>query len=330
MKIFNCMKPIVICCISVAAVGIAAAQDGVQTRSITSDDFASQRPAKSEAPGRKPLAAKPKSVTYKFARVDKNVIHSKKKIPKPKADNLAAKVTEIGVTVWKLRPPRQSETGAFLLPVLDDNQESKMWLAERVATDTMFNVGDRVRFAIESSDSGYLYVFGRETYSDGSFGAPYAVFSGSRTDDNVVRPGMLFDIPDQREDHPYFKMRSEKPNYSGEMLTIIISPKPLSELTLGKDGTLKNGESLANLEFGSEVEIFSRTDTADKIYSKAESESSCGVKTRELVREPSAAKPCGVSSRQLSREEPLPQSIYRVKAVAGQPAVAFVKLAIRR
>ena len=301
----------------------------VQTRSITSDDFASQRPAKTDPVGKKPVSNKPKSLTYKFIRTDKNVVRVGKPPVKPPPANLPAKVTEIGVTLWRLRPPSQSEAGSFLLPVLDDNQERKMWLAERVSIDTIFEVGDRIRFALESSDSGYLYIFGRETYSDGSIGAPYPIFAASRTDTNMVRPGMLFDIPDQREDLPYLKINPKKPNYTGELLTVIISPKPAADLSVDKSGNLKNGEGLSQLEFGTEVEIFSRTDSADKIFSRAESEASCGVKTRELVRETPGTDPCGTRSRQLSREEALPQTIYRVKGISGHPAVAFIKLAVR-
>lgn len=307
---------------------IVPGQTGVQTRSITSDDFASQRPAKADAGGKKASPNKSKPLTYKFVRTDKNLVRANKPPVKPAA-NLPVKVTELGVTLWRLRPPSQSESGAYLLPVLDDNQERKMWLAERVPIDTMFAAGDRVRFAIESSDSGYLYVFGRETYSDGSLGAPYPIFAASRIDSNMVRPGMLFDIPDQREDLPYLKISPKKANYTGELLTIVVSPKPSAGLEVDKSGNLKNGQGLSELEFGSEVEIFSRTDSADKIFSRAESEASCGVKTRELVREPAGSDPCGTRTRKLTREEALPQTIYRIKGMSGRPAVAFIKLAVR-
>ena len=316
-----------ICAALLAASPAFFAQDGVQTRSITSDDFASQRPVRVDTGVKKP-APKPKRLVYRFVRTDKNPARSKPP-KKQQPGGQAVKVTEIGVTLWRLRAPHRSEMNSFLLPVLDDNQERKMWLAERVPIDTIFDAGDRVRFAIESSDSGYLYVFGRETYSDGSLGPPYPIFAASRTDTNMVRPGMLFDIPDQREDLPYLKINPKKSNYTGELLTIIISPKPNSELGLDKKGNLRDGESLSELEFGSDVEIFSRTDTANKIYSKVESEASCGVKTRELVREPNGTDPCATRSRQLSREEALPQTIYRVHGVSGRPAVAFVKLAVR-
>lgn len=305
----------------IAAAITGAAQDGVQTRSIVSDDFANQRPAKVDPGGKRTAPVKRKRYTYKFVRAIKP-----KKQP---ARTAAAKVTDIGVTFWKLRPPRASEAGLLLMPVLDDNKERKMWLAERVAVDSVFDAGDRIRFAVESSDAGYLYVFGREAYADGSFGAPYPVFAASRTGENLVRPGMLFDIPDQREDLPYLRMNPKQTNYAGELLTVIVSSKPLTSLLAVEEGKLLNGNELADLEFGTAVEIFSRTDEADKFYSQAEANSACGVRTRELQRESSVTNPCGNKYRELTRDQALPQSIFRIKARPGQPAVAMIKLAVR-
>ncbi len=305
----------------------ASAQEGVQTRSITSDDFGKQRPADAESSGK--TGKKTNRYTYRLARKDKNVVRHKRrrKAPtrKPTAD-----VMEVGVTVWKMRAPHAAEKDMFMLPVLDDNSERQMWLAERVGLNTIFKAGDRVRFAVETSKAGYLYVIGRETSSDGSFGAPYPVFPASPTDNNLVSPGMLFDFPDQKEDLPYLKMNPQRPNYSGELLTVIISPKQLTNLGVDANGKLKNIDDLAELEFNSDVEVFTRNDLADRIYSRSESESACGVKTRELVREGAADKPCGNTTRPLTVAEPFPQSIYRIKTAPGQPAVAFVKLPVRK
>ena len=204
-----------------------------------------------------------------------------------------------------------------------------MWTAERVNPETGFQAGDRVRLAIEASDAGYLYVIDSEIYSDGSFGAPYLIFPASTDEDNSVKPGLLVDIPDQTEDLPYFLISPKKDKYEGELLTVIISPKPLTNLKTDKDGKIKNLDELINLEIDAEAEIYSRDDNEDKIYVQAEADAACGAKTRQLTRESSAANPCGTKTRQLTREEPLPQTIYRVKTVAGQPSVAFVKLNVR-
>lgn len=309
------------------------AQDNTQTRSITSDDFVSQRPTDKTANSknnRKNTKPKTRRATYKYIRRDKNVSRKKQAQPTTKntTTNKPEKVSEIGVSVWKLRPSRSSD-GGYKLPVLVNNLR-QMWTAERVNPDTPFQAGDRVRLAIESSDSGYLYVIDSEIYSDGSFGEPFLIFPAAPGEDNSVKPGLLVDIPDQTEDLPYFLINPKQANYTGELLTVIVSPKPLTNLKIDAGGKIKNTDALIDLETNADAEIFSRNDNQDKIYTQTEAESACGSKSRQLVGEKTTEKPCGVKTRQLTREEPLPQSIYRVKTQAGEPAVAFVKLFVKQ
>jgi hypothetical protein len=82
------------------------------------------------------------------------------------------------------------------------------------------------------------------------------------------------------------------------------------------------------LEVAAEAEVYARNDAKDKIYSQSESEAACGSKARQQINR-DLERPCGVKTRQLTREEPLPQTIYRVKSVAGQPAVAFIRLNVK-
>lgn len=330
MKLKYFTKLSIVVSLILSATAIAAAQNGPTSRSVTSDDFGAQRPSKPRPPRTKYV--KPKSYKYNHSRTDKNVVRWGKKVAPPTvAANLPIKVTDIGITLWKLRPPRSKEVG-HLLPVRDETDTVRMWLAERVPTDTIFKVGDKIRFAIESSDSGYLYVIDRETFADGTYGEPLLVFPASPDEDNAIGPGMLFDLPDQREDNPYFNLQVVKSGgaeMTGDLLTVIISPKPLSIFKPDEKGYVKNSDDLVALEAAAEVEIFSRTDSDNKVFSKVEAEATCGQKTRGLVREKSTDKPCGNLSRQLNREEAKPQAIYRTKVPAGQPAVAFVRLAVR-
>src|SRR5688500_8448749 len=170
MKTKLSTRSIVILSAMVLTAMTVAAQDGAKTRSITSDDFASQRPARAKTPGRK-TAAKAKRYSYKFVRSDRNTGRKPAKAKTTPA-NSPIKITEIGVTMWRLRAPRAGEQGQ-LFPVVDANKDRKMWLAERVRLDTVFTAGEKVRFAIESSDVGYLYIFDRELHTDGSMGAPH-------------------------------------------------------------------------------------------------------------------------------------------------------------
>lgn len=307
------------------------AQNG-DSRSITSDDFASQRPvAKPSANTNRKRNTRNSNTkgrqTYKYVR--RNPVVRRKKTTKPTTattTNKPEKVSEIGVTMWKLRPSRTTDDG-YKLPVLVNNLR-EMWTAERVNLDSIFGAGDRVRLAIESSASGYIYVIDSETYADGTFGDPILMFSAATDEDNSVKPGMLVDIPDQAEDLPYFLINPKQANYTGELLTVIISPKPLTNMKIDANGKIKNLDDLIELETKADAEIFSRNDTEDKIYSKTEAESACGAKTRELTRE--KATSCTNQTRQLTREEPLPQTIYRVKTQSGQPIVAFISLNVKR
>ena len=302
----------------------SAAQDDTKTRSITSDDFNSQRP-----PGKRQKTNVRRS-TYKYVSKNKKAVRRPsnrrppvKPQPQPKPTP-AEKVSEIGVTMWKLRPSRSSDNG-YKLPVLV-NDLREMWTAERIGIENPLAAGDRVRLAVESSVSGYLYVINSEIFADGSVGEPFLIFPETVDQDNSVKPGMLVDIPDQTEDLPYFLINPKNSNYKGELLTVIISPKPLTLLKTDKNGKITNPDDLIDLENNADAEIYARSDSQDKIYSTTEAESVCGAKTRQLVREKTPENPCGVKTRQLTREEPLPQTLYRVKTAAGQPIVATIQL----
>ena len=330
-KILSILTVLVFCLTSLTIIG----QDDTKTRSITSDDFASQRPTRKSRSSNKNSSNR--RITYKFVRRDKNVV--KRKPSKTGSKDTTAntnktvvkteKVSEIGLTVWRLRPPRESDIGVKL-PVLDTSGVRKMWVAERVNPEKGFQAGERVRIAIESSYSGYLYVINSEIYSNGTYGEPSLIFPVSVDDkNNLIRPGVLVDIPDQTEDLPYFLINPKKENYMGELLTVIISPNRLTSLKIDSNGKIKNLDSLIDLEEDAEAEIFSRTDSQDKTYSITESEAACGAKVRKANTR-QLERPCGEKTRELTREEPLPQTIYRVKTIAGQPTVTFITLNVRK
>jgi hypothetical protein len=105
-----------------------------------------------------------------------------------------------------------------------------------------------VRLAIESSNSCYLYVINSEIYTNGTFGKPFLIFPALAEEDSRVQSGLLVDIPDQAEELPYFVINPKKDNYSGELLTIILSPKPLTNLKTDSDGKMKTLETLSDLK----------------------------------------------------------------------------------
>src|SRR5687767_918595 len=113
MKPANFAKPTFIFSLVLLCFGVTAAQDGPTSRSVTSNDFAAQRPQRPRT-GRTSPRVTPR--TYKHTRTDKNIARwkkPKKPVPPPPA-NSPVKVTEIGVTMWKVRPPKSREVGKQL------------------------------------------------------------------------------------------------------------------------------------------------------------------------------------------------------------------------
>lgn len=322
-KILRILTVLIFCLFALTAVE----QNNAQTRSITSDDFVKKRPPGKQSPktGKKHSTRK-RTTTYKIVRQDKN-FHRVKSVNKQqvtKKNSASVKLSEIGVTIWKVRPPRISDNG-FKIPVLDTDKIRRMWTAERVDLNTIFNAGDLVRLAVESSTSGYLYIINSEIYKNGTYGEPFLIFPAVTTEDNSVQSGLLVDIPDQTEDLPYFVINPKKDEYRGELLTVIVSTKPLLNLKTDSNGKIKNLEMLIDLEENADSEVFSRADNANKIYSQAEAHAACGAKVRQQsIRQ--LERPCGAQSRQLTRDEPLPQTIYQVKTTVDQPAVIFIRL----
>jgi hypothetical protein len=103
--------------------------------------------------------------------------------------------TVIGITLWRLRPSRKSDTGERI--ITHDGPESMQWLPERISSNGRLAEGDRIRMSIEAARTGYLYVVDREQYADGSQGEPYLIFPTTRTrgGDNSVKAGRVIGIP---------------------------------------------------------------------------------------------------------------------------------------
>ena len=263
-----------------------------------------------------PAAAKPKprpSVAYKRVTPRLN--------PAPNAPtnrlNEADAETTLGLTLWRLRPEaaaeaKQAELGRILVTV---GGEKKSWIPERVEANTPFAFGQMVRLSIEVPRSGFLYVIDREQYTDGSFGLPYLVFP-QKANENAVTAGRVVEIPNQQAER--FAFRFDPPKESArplaaEMLTLIVTPKPLAELTafIGTANAL-DPALVAKWErdYGGQVEQLELKNGAGSLYTLAE-------KKAGLTR-----------SAALTDEDPLPQTIFRVAAKPGSPLVVRLPLRI--
>src|SRR5437762_479195 len=220
---------IIACLFSASA---ASAQDEPASRTITSLDFQTQRPVSTNA--KAALSPRNNAPNVKAKRNIAIITNSKRRynfvartIVRNRASvqplrpvavasqKPALKSEELGVTFWRLRPLADADGDVPTFPVkLGDRTVN--WAAERVRSSTRFKKGDRVRFTIESSRSGYLYIVDREVYADGSTGDAEIVFPTLRTrsGDNHVSAGTLIEIPASTDSVPYFTIEPRRADYA--------------------------------------------------------------------------------------------------------------------
>lgn len=264
---------------------VASQEPPEDTRQIVAEEFIEARPAGASArPPRRPKTAKPSG---------------------------AAGVAELGVTIWRLRPASTGDDASRLL--VQEEGDSKGWVPERVDGEQKLALGDRVRLSFETPRSGFLYVLDREEYADGTFSDTYQIFPTRRPigSNNAVKAGRLVEIP-SRDDRPnYFTVKQSRPDQVAEVLTAIVSEKPLTDLPLATGPTKLPPALMArwDAEWRAPVEqvVVPATDGA-RGWSAAEAQA--------------GAEP----SRLLTQDDAPPQTIYRVKTQPGRPLFVHIRL----
>ena len=215
----------------------------------------------------------------------------------------------VGVTVWRLRPPRPSDgRDARLLLQEDDRTSNTEWTPERVETGTTFSVDEPVRLSIESPRAGFLYVIDREQYADGSTSDPYLIFPTQRIrgGNNAVSPGRVIELPDRSA----FRLRPQRAGYRGELLTLLITAEAMPELSAGSTARQLDRALVERWErqWATPVERFEMVNGAGKPYTKSEREAAEG--------------------RLLTQADDLPQTLIRVAATASNPLIVTLPLRV--
>src|SRR5688572_23913337 len=274
-----------------AVLGAQSPQD--DTRDIWDTAFIKKRPAAKVQPRRV------RPVRYKV--VGKNSI--------PASNNAASGPALVGVTVWRLRPSKTTDD-AEVRQLLHREGE---WTPERVGGGTPLAEGAKVQLTIESPRTGYLYVFDRETFADKTFGPPYMIFPTLSLNggDNKVSAGRVIEIPSSDDKPPFYTLKRSSSNHEGETLTIIVTDKPLTELTIGR-----NALKISTEQFNS--------------YEKR-----WGALTQQLELEGGSGSPMNKAEKAarsgkgvLTQEDSLPQTIYRILAKPNQPLLVTIPLSI--
>lgn len=219
--------------------------------------------------------------------------------------------TVVGVTLWRLRPSRTTDTGERIL--VQEGSESVDWIPERVEADTKLAAGTRVRLSVEAARAGYLYVIDREQYADGSLGDPYLIFPTTRTNggNNEVKAGRIIEIPTQEDRPPFFTLKPSRSDQVSEMISVLVSPTPLDGLEIGATAQKLSVEQVATWEksWGGTVGRLEMKNGAGKTWTRQEKEAGADA------------------TRSLSPDEPAPQTLfYKPEAKSGQPVMVNVAL----
>jgi len=225
--------------------------------------------------------------------------------------NNVAPETVVGVTLWRLRPARQSDSGERLI-VHDDNADSE-WLPERISASTRLVQGDKLRISVEAVRGGYLYVIDREQYADGSLGEPYLIFPTTRTagGDNEVAIGRLVEIPAQDDNPPFFTMKKSRADHVAEVLSVIVTPTKLEGVHITEKALkLTDAQVMAwEKAWGANVGNLEMS-TAGQAWTKEEKDA---------------------RTRALTASAPPPQLVfYRPSIKAADPLLVKLKLSYRR
>ena len=196
--------------------------------------------------------------SYKLKRVikEKKPVAAKRKPPTGEktnyqlpVDNASAKVWKrLGVTIWRLAQDKVTGGVDQEAVTIKEPGSGHSYVPTRVSAETLFALGDKVRLSFESPNEGYLYVFDRELYSDGTVGEPILIFPTmlARGGNNLIKAGQMVDIPAQSDRVPYFTLESKNKNWRGELLTVVVSPEPLKDVEI-PDGPSPIAASLIDL-----------------------------------------------------------------------------------
>lgn len=232
-----------------------------------------------------------------------------KTLPKTNDDAL------VGITLWRLRPSNSNDDPGVRSLIHDDDQ-TREWTPERIQADTALHENDKVRLSIESARKGYLYVIDRDEYADGSKSDPYLIFPTLKLRGglNAVSAGTLVEIPSQDDSPPYFRMRRSRPDQRAELLTILVTPRPIENLQIGLGRLQLDPSQVAAWDRRWRTTLH-RLDAPEggpgQTYTPTEKEAGSGHKM-------------------LTQDDPTPETLYRLDARPGVPLLIDLQLRIAK
>ena len=220
-------------------------------------------------------------------------------------DDLPISSQSVGITIWKVSEVQRGYSGARILWHPDQSGSPVEYQAARLAGDAVLAYGDKVRLGIESRTDGYLYVFDRELYSDGSLSAAYMIFPTTRLleGSNRITANKPVELP-SLTDVPFFfeakKIGIDRSKIlAGEILSVVITDKPISRFnSLDRNVLQVPAAELESIErlYSGVAEVFELENGIGQPYSEVERDA--------------ATK----GARLLTHADPVPQTFYLMKS----------------
>jgi hypothetical protein len=135
--------------------------------------------------------------------------------------------SEIGVTIWRLRPSTRRDPAATREILLKKDKTQSEWTPERLEGAPELQFGQRFRLTVETPHSGYLYVIDRSRYADGVPRNPVLVFptTSVRGGDNRVFAGRSVEVPPLAEG--WFFEIGGGDGLEAEEIVILVAPEKL-------------------------------------------------------------------------------------------------------
>ena len=280
----------------IAAVAAAAQEES--TRQLWNTEFMGKRPPGAAAP------AKPS--TYH---------RTSPATSQPAASPAAGDGTMLGLTLWRVRPPKPSDAVGTRLLVLEPAGDGEQ-VPERMGADTVLSEGDKVRLSVEAATSGYLYIIDREQYADGSLSDPYVIYPNrlTRIGGNQVSPGRLIEIPDRQDRPNCFTLRPSRPEQSAELLSVLITPQPLAEVKVGNQPFRLDPKMYQSWsqQWSAKVEQFELNGGAGQTWTASEQQAGAS------------------QNATLTQSDAAPQNLYRLNSKPGNAVMLEIPLRFKK
>ncbi len=253
---------------------------------------ASKRQPQYKRTAKQPSTAARCNQRVKAAQLAKN--QSPCKLPRTAAgkEDLPASAQRVGVMLWRVREARPGYPGATLVQRQGSSGVPLEYQAERIEEDPLIAYGDKVRLGIEAPRDGYLYVFDRELYHDGSLSDVRMIFPTRRlrNGDNRIRANRPIELPALTDTRIYLEAKpiglAPSKKLVGEVLSIVITERPLDLVgSVGNEPMRVPSSIVESLEnrYTGRGEVFELEEGQGQPYSAAERDAASDADGRMLT-----------------------------------------------